>query len=255
VVDALSVAAPTLAAGDAARVYPTRGVHGRVVEQIGRRILGGELAPGAMLPREAELVRELGISRTAVREAIKVLAAKGLVESRQRLGMRVRPEAAWNLLDPDVLAWQAASGESPEWTAHVAELRQMIEPTAARLAAGRRGPIELAALDAALAAMQAAADDPRAFHRADLAFHRAVFAASGNPFVDRLGAIVSAVCEVSFRLQRRSLRPVALGLAMHEQVLDAVRRGDADAAERAMHGIIEEARVELAHATAAGDRA
>ena len=99
-----------LAAGDASRVYPTRGVHGRLVEQIGRRILGGELAPGAMLPREAELVQELGISRTAVREAIKVLAAKGLVESRQKLGMRVRPERAWNLLDPDVLAWQAASG-------------------------------------------------------------------------------------------------------------------------------------------------
>ena len=82
---------PTLAAGDASRVYPTRGVHGRLVEQIGRRILGGELAPGAMLPRDAELVQELGISRTAVREAIKVLAAKGLIESRQKLGMRVRP--------------------------------------------------------------------------------------------------------------------------------------------------------------------
>ena len=206
----------TLAAGDATRIYPTRGVHGRLVEQIGRRILGGELAPGAMLPREAELVRELGISRTAVREAIKVLAAKGLVESRQKLGMRVRPERAWNLLDPDVLAWQAASGPSPELIEHLVELRRMIEPAAARLA-----------------------------------FYRAVFAASGNPFVDRLGAIVSAVLEVSFRLQRRSLLPMALGLAMHERVLAAIRAHDADTAERVMHEIIEEARIELAHATGA----
>ena len=239
--------APTLAAGDFSRAYPTRGVHGRVVEQIGRRILGGELAPGAALPREAELVKELGISRTAVREAIKVLAAKGLIETRQKLGMRIRPAAAWNLLDPDVLAWQAASGPSAELTGHLVELRRMVEPAAARMAATRRSAAQLGALEAALAGMQSAVDDPLAYYRADLAFHRAVFAASGNPFVDRLGAIVSAVLEVSFRLQRRSLIPVTLGLAMHERVLGAVSAGDAGAAERAMHEIIEEARVELEH--------
>ena len=99
--------------------------------------------------------------------------------------------------------------------------------------------------------MTAAVDDPLAYYRADLAFHRAVFAASGNPFVDRLGAIVSAVLEVSFRLQRRSLIPMAVGLAMHERVLDAVRARDADAAERAMDEIIEEARIELEQATGA----
>ena len=76
-------------------------------------------------------------------------------------------------------------------------------------------------------------------------------AASGNPFVDRLGAIVSAVLEVSFRLQRRSLLPMALGLAMHERVLDAIRARDAEGAGRAMHEIIEEARIELAQATGA----
>ena len=248
--DALTLT-PTLAAGDAMRIYPTRGVHGRLVEQIGRRILGGELAPGAMLPREAELVRELGISRTAVREAIKVLAAKGLVESRQRLGMRVRPARAWNLLDPDVLAWQSASDPSPELIEHMVELRRMIEPAAARLAATRHSAEELAAISTALAGMTAAVDDPLAYYHADLAFHRAVFAASGNPFVDRLGAIVSAVLEVSFRLQRRSLLPMALGLAMHERVLAAIRAHDADTAERVMHEIIEKARIELAHATGA----
>ena len=178
----------TLAAGDATRIYPTRGVHGRLVEQIGRRILGGELAPGAMLPREAELVHELGISRTAVREAIKVLAAKGLIESRQKLGMRVRPERAWNLLDPDVLAWQAASGPSPELIEHLVELRRMIEPAAARLAAVRRSAERAPGAGGGAARDAAAVDDPLAYYRADLAFHRAVFAASGNPFVDRLGA-------------------------------------------------------------------
>ena len=239
----------TLAAGDTSRVYPTRGVHGRLVEQIGRRILSGELAPGAMLPREAELVQELKISRTAVREAIKVLAAKGLIESRQKLGMRVRPERAWNLLDPDVLAWQAASGPSPELIGQLVELRRMIEPTTARLAAMRRSAEELAALEEALIGMHAAIDDPLAYYHADLAFHRAVFAASGNPFVDRLGAIVSAVLEVTFRLQRRSLIPMRVGLVLHDRVFEAVRAGDVGAAECAMLDIIEGARTELEHVT------
>ena len=99
--------------------------------------------------------------------------------------------------------------------------------------------------------MTAAVDDPLAYYRADLDFHRAVFAASGNPFVDRLGAIVSAVLEVSFRLQRRSLIPMAVGLAMHGRVLDAVRARDSGAAEGAMDEIIEEARIELEQGTGA----
>ena len=99
-----------------------------------------------------------------------------------------------------------------------------------------------------MAEMRAGVDDVLVYYRADLAFHRAVFAASGNPFVDRLGAIVSAVLEVSFRLQRRSLIPATLGLPMHERVLDAIRARDADAAESAMHDIIEEARIELEQA-------
>src|SRR6266480_6010336 len=89
--------------------YPDRSLHDRVVHAIGRKILGGELPPGALLPAEPEL----GASRTVLREAIKVLAAKGLVEARPKTGTRVRPRDAWNLLDPDVLAWQQGGGSSP----------------------------------------------------------------------------------------------------------------------------------------------
>lgn len=231
------------------RTYPTRGVHGHLVEVIGQRIVGSALAPGTTLPREAELMDEFRASRTAVREAIKVLAAKGLVESRQRLGMRVRAQDDWNLLDPDVLAWYAASSPSAELVAQMVELRQMIEPAAARLAAERRSAAELAAIQAAFAAMQAGLDDIHAYYRADLAFHRAIFRASGNPFVDRLGAIVAVILEVSFRLQRRSLIPASAGLALHAPVLQAIRDGDVEAAEAAMHRIIAAAREELARVT------
>lgn len=233
----------------ASDLYPGRGVHGRLVEVIGRRILAGELAQGVVLPREALLMSEYGASRTSVREAVKVLAAKGLLETRQRLGTRVRPSAAWNLLDPDVLAWQAATGPPSAWTRHLVELRRLVEPAAARLAAARRSDAELATIAAAVAAMAAAVADPLAYYRADLAFHRALFAASGNPFIDRLGAIVAAVLEASFRIQQRALIPVSEGLALHEAVLAAVRARDEDAAERAMLAVIRAARRELDHAT------
>ena len=234
------------------RTYPTRGVHGRLVEVIGQRIVGDALAPGTDLPREVELMDEFQASRTAVREAIKVLAAKGLVESRQKRGMRVRAQDEWNLLDPDVLAWYAASSPSPELVGQMVELRRMIEPAAARLAAERRSEGELAAIEAAFAQMQAGLDDFTAYYRADLAFHRALFRASGNPFIDRLGAIVAVILEVSFRLQRRSLIPASAGLALHAPVLAAIRDGDPAAAEAAMLAIIEAAGVELRTATARG---
>jgi GntR family galactonate operon transcriptional repressor len=228
-----------------ARVYAARGLHGRLVEKLGRRILGESLPPGASLPREAELAQQEGASRTAIREALKVLSAKGLVETRQKLGTRVRPRRHWNLLDPDVLAWQAAEGASPTLTAHLVELRRMVEPAAARLAALRRSPNELAVIEAAAAAMRASLGDAAAYYEADLAFHRAIFAASGNPLVDRLGAIVAAVLEVSFRLQQRSLIPFERGLVLHERVAQAIAAADLAGAEAAMLDIIEAARLEL----------
>lgn len=230
-------------------LYPGRGLHGRLVEVIGRRILAGELAQGAVLPREAQLMGEFGASRTSVREAVKVLAAKGLLETRQRLGTRVRPSAAWNLLDPDVLAWQAATEPPSAWTCHLVELRRLVEPAAARMAAVRRSEAELAGIASAVAGMTASIADPLAYYRADLAFHRALFAASGNPFIDRLGAVVAAVLEASFRVQQRALIPMSEGLVLHEAVLAAVEARDADDAERAMLAIIEAARRELDRAT------
>src|SRR5262249_56146540 len=87
------------------RAYPLRGQHGRVVHTMGTRIAGGDLAPGEPLPTEEQLVGELGVGRSALREAMKVLGGKGLVESRTRAGTRVRPREAWHLMDPDVLGW------------------------------------------------------------------------------------------------------------------------------------------------------
>src|SRR5207244_4849669 len=122
------------------RLYPAVALHGRVAHEIGRRIVSGAIAEGSLLPRESELAAEHQVSRQAIREALKVLAAKGLVASRRRAGTRVRARAFWNLLDPNVLAWHPAGNVDPTFLNDLVELRQLIEPAAAELAARRREP-------------------------------------------------------------------------------------------------------------------
>src|ERR687887_368640 len=137
------------------RTYPRRGLHGAVVHEIGVRILDGELKPGDTLPDNGSLT-ESEVSRTVVREAIKVLAAKGLVESRPKVGTRVRQRRDWNLLDPDVLAWLQDDDVSEEMLHKLTEVRRIIEPAAAELAAARAGAADVAELERALAEMDAA---------------------------------------------------------------------------------------------------
>src|SRR5438105_11191947 len=154
-----------------ARTYPRRGLHGAVVHEIGVRILRGELRPGDAVQMDDDLSDEPSVSRTVLREAIKVLAAKRLVESRPKTGTRVRPRKDWNLLDPDVLAWQVEAGADAEFLAQALEVRRMIEPAAGRLAAERATPAQIAALREASDGMAAAGDDLDAFMEPDLRFH------------------------------------------------------------------------------------
>jgi GntR family galactonate operon transcriptional repressor len=230
---------------DQARTYGARGMHGRIVEAIGSLIVSGELVAGEMLPKEAELMVQFETSRTTIREAVKVLSAKGLLETRQKRGTLVRPREAWNLLDPDVLAWSIAGSPDPRLTHELTELRRLVEPGAAGLAAERHDAGQLALLAGALADMRAALDDPRAYYSADLAFHRALFIATNNPFIDRLGSIVDVVLAVSFALQRRSLIPSEKGLVLHEAVFARVADRDRAGAEQAMLALIERAKVAL----------
>src|SRR6478736_587945 len=115
------------------RTYPRRGIHGEVVHTIGLAILRGELQPGDPLPTEEELNADRGYSRTVLREAVRVLAAKGLVHAQPKTGTRVRPRSEWNIADPDVLAWRVEAGADSELYQQVTEVRIGIEPQAARL--------------------------------------------------------------------------------------------------------------------------
>ena len=140
-------------------IYPRRGLHGEVVHTIGLQIVSGQLQPGDPLPPEDELTSDLAVSRTVLREAVRVLAAKGLVLARPKIGTRVRERSDWNILDPDVLSWRAEAAHDQKLYEETTEIRLAIEPLAARLAATRATDEEVAAITEAFAAMEAGVDD------------------------------------------------------------------------------------------------
>src|SRR5438046_6227959 len=185
-----------------ARPAGPTGIHAGVVQGIGRRIVRGELAPGEILPEQGELSRKLGVSRTVVREATKVLAAKGLVESRSKRGTVILPRSDWRLLDPDVLGWLTEAGLDPEFLRGMFEVRKIIEPAAARLAAERATPDELTAIRAPFEAM-ASAHDEATYLDADIRYHAMRVAASHNDHLVQLVATFGPPLQTGLRLATR----------------------------------------------------
>ncbi|MFG3322838.1 FadR/GntR family transcriptional regulator [Streptomyces sp. NPDC048171] len=223
--------------------YARRGVHGQTVEALARRILGGRIPEGATLDLVA-LQSELDVSLTALRESLKVLAAKGMVDARQKRGTFVRSRADWNLLDADVLRWQfeggGSAGSDLALLRDLAEVRAIVEPAAVRLAADRRTGDDLAALDAALAAMGEEDPDPARAVAADLAFHRALLAATHNELLERMEMVISSGLAHRDHIVHSSPHsgdPVPA----HRAVLDAVRDRDPRAAEAAMRALLDQA--------------
>jgi DNA-binding FadR family transcriptional regulator len=227
-----------------ARTYPRRGLHGAVVHDIGVRILRGELEPGDPLPTEEELGGELGadlvVSRTVVREAIKVLAAKRLVESRPKTGTRVRPRRDWNLLDPDVLAWQIEAGPDERFLEEALELRRIIEPPAARLAAERATDDQIDALQEAAQALADAGEDPDAFMEPDLRFHTLLFEAGQNELLEHMSSILTSVLRTLFSYSERPPLAFARAARLHGAIVDAIRAHDPDAAEAALLALADD---------------
>lgn len=204
--------------------YRGRGLHGEVVEELGRRILAGEVAEGQTLDI-ADLEAELDVSRSVIREALRVLKAKGLVDARQKRGTFVQSRAEWKLLDADVMRWQFAGHESGQLFDDLAELRGIIEPAAAGLAAMRRTDDDLAALDDALARMSAAAESGEGAVEADLAFHRAVLTATHNELLIRTEIVLEPGLAARDSVVHGTVEADDPTPA-HAAVRDAIRDGD-----------------------------
>lgn len=229
------------------RTYPRRGLHGEVVHSIGARIVRGELAPRDPVSGDGWADGEL--SRTALREAIKVLAGKGLVEMRPKTGTRVRERRFWNLLDPDVMAWRLEGTSDARLLRDVIDLRRVIEPEAARLAAQRAGDDEIADLRAAFEAMCAAGTDADAYLGPDLRFHAIILDACHNELLGQMATTLRRVLRVVFVMARNEAG-YARGTPLHEAILVAIAGRRPDAAEAATRTLIEDTAADLDRALA-----
>lgn len=223
--------------------YHERGSHGRVVQLLGEEIISGTYSPDDTIETEA-LEQRFGVSRTVIREAFKVLASKGLVDSRQRRGTFVRPEREWNKLDPDVLRWRFESaGTTTDLFDELHEIREMIEPPSARLAAERRVAVDVEAASEALARMSRTIHngDIEGFVEADVAFHAALLEASHNDLVGSLSVIIELGLRSRDSLVHKTLPPPRREIALHRRVLDAVVAREAQEAEDAMRALLTNA--------------
>ncbi|MFF4406390.1 FadR/GntR family transcriptional regulator [Streptomyces sp. NPDC001262] len=216
-----------------------RGLHGQLVQQLGQMIVSGDLGADRPLVPE-EIGQRFEVSRTVVRESLRVLEAKGLVSARPNVGTRVRPVSDWNLLDPDIIEWRAFGPQRDDQRRELCELRWTIEPLAARLAAGHgREDVQQRLADMAEIMGHALAQgDSLTFSRADAEFHSLLLQVAGNRMLEHLAGIVSAALHVSGASSSGCDRPTEAGVGQHLRIVDAVGAGDAAGAEAAMRQLL-----------------
>lgn len=222
----------------------------QVVDTIGQDIVAGRYPVGSQLPNETEWGERLQVSRSVLREALRVLVSKNLIDIRSRAGGRVRQDADWNLLDPDILQWRSQSSDQGSFVTELFELRRVIEPAAAGLAASRISKMQLAELSAALVAMMEAGEDSDRFLEPDARFHRIILASVGNSLFRALGQAVTVALDITLRLSLDAPQGQQQSMPFHKTVLDAIAAGDSAAASAAMLALVNASERDVAEAQA-----
>ncbi|MER9353455.1 MULTISPECIES: FadR/GntR family transcriptional regulator [unclassified Mesorhizobium] len=226
----------TLRRADAARM-PGTSVHASLASEIGLRIVRGDYPPGTILPNEAKWSETFNVSRSAVREAIKMLMAKSLLASRPKIGSWVEPRERWNLLDRDVLAWYATAPDREVFLKTVQEFRHIIEPEATAFAAMRRTEEQMAEISQACREMgEASSLQERT--RADTRFHLAILRASGNDLLVPLGVLIESAFDHLFTYTTRELDDLQHAQQLHEAIEKAIRLQRPDAARNAVRKLL-----------------
>lgn len=216
-----------------------RRLHGAIAHKLGTAILSGEYAPGDRLSGEVAFSEMLDVSRSAYREAVQVLTAKGLVESRPKAGTRVLPRNRWNLLDPDVLAWAFAGNPDTTFIRALFELRSIVEPAACALAAERRDRADLKAMKDALTAMSRHSLANDAGRTADREFHHAILAATRNDALVVLSSSIGAAVHWTTQFKQRARALPRNPIPDHRKVYEAILAQDAAAASGAMRLLLD----------------
>lgn len=209
-----------------------------LAEKLGQQILAGEYQAGSILPGEMELGEKFGVSRTAVREAIKMLAAKGMLLPRPRIGTRVMPQSQWNFLDQDLLNWWMTEENAEQVVQHFLILRTSLEPQACSLAAAKATPQQKAQLTVLMAEMQALHID---FNRerwieVDTQYHQVIYEASANPFMTSFAKLLSSVYQRYFRTITNN---EAIKVQQHQAIVDAIVTGNSAKAFIACQALLQ----------------
>lgn len=218
-----------------------RGNHAHVVAELGRGIVSGKIPEGSLLPGDAELSGRFGVSRTVLREAMKTLSAKRLIEAKAKVGTRVLPRESWNFFDSDVLGWRFEAGLDFEFIEHLAEIRLALEPAAASAAAARATSDDIVALYTIAAKFDNLNHTPETVAQVDLEFHLAIARMSGNPFMRSASALIEAALAISFQLSSPAASPETIDevATNHLRIVHAIASRDPAKAMSAMRHVIE----------------
>lgn len=214
-------------------------VRHNVTAAIGADICGGRFPPGTVLPRESDLCETYGVSRTVIRESLKVLETKGLVHGRPRVGTLVLDRSEWNVLDAQILEWMGPDVLSAELLSSILEARRTVEPAAAFLAASRATTQEIADLERACDEMGDAEGDLEVFTAADTRFHETLLKASHNKVFQQLSSIIHAALSHALHASNRAAVKRDEALHVHRELVDALRMRDAVRAEACSRTILD----------------
>lgn len=218
----------------------------QVLTKLGRAICEGRYPPETVIPPEPVLCEQLGVSRIVIREAIKGLVAKGMLETRRRTGTVVLDHSRWSMFDSEIVTWRAeATGIDAALATDLMELRRIVEPAAARLAAERATAAQRKALRAAYEAMARAVAGEGDYVAADLAFHDLIIRACANPFVSQLQGVISTALRIGFEQVAETPGGPARSLPQHLKVCVAIEKREGLKAEKAVLALIEQAEQDL----------
>ncbi|TFF25377.1 FadR family transcriptional regulator [Jiella endophytica] len=222
-------------------VQGIRSSHAHVVGTLGRQIVGGSFPPGSILPGDKELGETFGVSRTVLREAMKTLAAKRLIEAKTRVGTKVLERERWNLLDPDVLRWRVETGLDARFIEDLATMRLAFEPEAAALACRRATGEDIARLAAIVEELGDLGHDRTSIARVDLKFHLAVADISQNPFMRATSGLIETALAIVLRLSSpaEDAEMIRECADNHRRIVEAIASKDEERARATMRAVIE----------------
>lgn len=214
---------------DSATMAPSLPV--QVARELGRRIVAGTIKSGTLIDDENTLAERFKVSRVVVRDAVKILVTKGLLDVRRGIGTRVKPREEWVLLDDDILAWHVSAPPSADFLDRLMEIRVAFEPKAARWAAERATDEDLKEIAGAVDRMEADKSSVDDFIVADALFHRAMLRAAHNEFLTAMEGVIYAALLISVRLTNREPDENLKSIPFHRDVSDAIAARDGDRAE------------------------